>query len=626
MTTSNPALLPNGIWATLAGRISAPVGEVLADTWKHVRWNFSEGAYLRRVRENLSTTRLLGNPRPIEIDKIYSDVYVLPTPSAKRIYSIEHIEDLSYAELYSSARKDKIKALDIVEQHSLMYVLGKPGAGKTTFLKYLAIQAAEGHIAKTPVFVSLKDLVDSKLALSSYIEQQFDICNFPSAAVVIEALLEAGQMLVLFDGLDEVTQNEDKRKALVSQIVDFSKQYRANQICVTCRTAADEFTFEQFTYVEIADFDETQQDSFIRKWHAGSPDKLATFLEEWHRPGNSGLRDLATTPLLLALLCLAFDETLKFPLRRVDLYKEAIDALLRRWDASRNVMRDSAYKDLSPGRKEQLLARLAAETFQRNQYAFRPNAVAEPIKAFLSSLPAPESHADVDVESILRAVEAQHGLIVERARGIYSFSHLTFHEYLCATYIVANVERGSVTGLLTLDKVTASRWREVILLTASLLHSAEGFLDLLVKRSQQSLSSRPLVGFVLREANLLASQRGVLDKLLEEKPVKRAVDFQEGVDDEAHSAATAANFNPVLDLLDVLQAHTGRYEELPIRRTLALLLMLEGRVPGKIPDELGSFASDLFHHCRLQELLAECLRVASVTDRRKYEMRLLAPT
>ena len=36
-----------------------------------------------------------------------------------------------------------------------------------------------------------------------------------------------------------------------------------------------------------------------------------------------GIRELGQTPLLLALMCLVFDETLRFPLRRVELYKEA---------------------------------------------------------------------------------------------------------------------------------------------------------------------------------------------------------------------------------------------------------------------------------------------------------------
>jgi predicted NACHT family NTPase len=37
-----------------------------------------------------------------------------------------------------------------------LMVLGKPGAGKTTFLKHLVLQATNGKINKIPIFVSLK--------------------------------------------------------------------------------------------------------------------------------------------------------------------------------------------------------------------------------------------------------------------------------------------------------------------------------------------------------------------------------------------------------------------------------------------------------------------------------------
>src|SRR5438067_6287634 len=54
------------------------------------------------------------------------------------------------------------------------------------------------------------------------------------------------------------------------------------------------------------------------------------FLTEFKKEDNKGLRDLARTPLLLTLLCLAFNETLTFPQRRVEIYEEALDALLKK--------------------------------------------------------------------------------------------------------------------------------------------------------------------------------------------------------------------------------------------------------------------------------------------------------
>jgi hypothetical protein len=40
---------------------------------------------------------------------------------------------------------------------------------------------------------------------------------------------------------------------------------------------------------------------------------------------------------------------------------------------------------------------------------------------------------------VLKEIEVQQGILVERAQNIYSFSHLTFHEYLTAKWIAENL-------------------------------------------------------------------------------------------------------------------------------------------------------------------------------------------
>jgi predicted NACHT family NTPase len=77
-----------------------------------------------------------------------------------------------------------------------------------------------------------------------------------------------------------------------------------------------------------------------------------------------------------------------------------------------------------------------------------------------------------DSEAVLKAIEAQHGLLVERARGIYSFSHLTFQEYFTARYFVESSDSQALENLSS--HITGKRWREVFLLTTEMLPNAEG--------------------------------------------------------------------------------------------------------------------------------------------------------
>jgi predicted NACHT family NTPase len=55
-----------------------------------------------------------------------------------------------------------------------LFILGKPGAGKTTFLRYITVQCARENIDKLPIFVGLKEWADSGLDLMAFLATQFD--------------------------------------------------------------------------------------------------------------------------------------------------------------------------------------------------------------------------------------------------------------------------------------------------------------------------------------------------------------------------------------------------------------------------------------------------------------------
>jgi hypothetical protein len=105
--------------------------------------------------------------------------------------------------------------------------------------------------------------------------------------------------------------------------------------------------------------------------------------------------------------------------------------------------------------------------------------------------------AEIDGEIVLRAIVAQHGLFLERARDIYSFAHLTFQEYFTARYVVENEARGTLPRLI--EHYDDFRYREVFLLTAAQLPDASEFLALFVKRLVAHAKSRPAVGALLRQ-------------------------------------------------------------------------------------------------------------------------------
>ena len=108
-------------------------------------------------------------------------------------------------EVFGNLKESKT-GIDVVNELEKFIVLGKPGAGKTTFLKFVALQNLDGKVneGRVPIFIGLKLFSDSGKSIIDFIVNQFDICNFPDAEPYLLHILKQGKCQLLLDGLDEV--------------------------------------------------------------------------------------------------------------------------------------------------------------------------------------------------------------------------------------------------------------------------------------------------------------------------------------------------------------------------------------------------------------------------------------
>jgi len=434
--------------------------------------------YASKLEEQYSMTRILGMERPISLRDIYVNVDVLEKITDRQRVSIEALERFFDRDRRTFGfKRETISGDTVVDKLNRFIVLGKPGAGKTTFLKHIMFQALQGDSQhkRIPIFISLKDFSDTGKFLLDYIVDEFDICNFPDARLFVLRALRQGWCQLLFDGLDEVSAKQ--LDFVIRELLDVSRKYSPNQFAISCRLAAYNHWFDTFTDIEIADFTDAQIRQFISNWFGDEP-KMAE--QCWRQLSlDPPIKELATLPLLLTLLCLAFNETMEFPENRADLYKEAVDALLKKWDSSRRIKRSQIYKHLSVKRKESLFSRIAVETFEQGRYFIPQRMLEGYISDFIQHLSqSNEAELKADSEAILKAIEAHHGIFLQRAKGIYSFSHLTFQEYFTAQYIVEHSGEGTLERLVN-QRLGDDQWREVFLLTAVMLPTADNYLQLI---------------------------------------------------------------------------------------------------------------------------------------------------
>ncbi|KAF3885393.1 MULTISPECIES: NACHT domain-containing protein [Nostocales] len=461
--------------------------------------------WLQRYQEYLqrkcSTIKVLTMTHPVELNSVYAQVNVLENVQGKQSKTIQELfshfsnEGASFSR-FNYRIRNHLSALDAVKNYSKLLIWGRPGAGKTTFLKHLVLHSIQQNkeLQKIPIFISLKsfsddenqqDLIDAiKQDLSDYI---CEISQF------VHNLLEQGRCLILLDGLDEVGETKSDR---VYQNIDrFVKRFPKNRFVLTCRSGSADYIFPDFTEVEMADFDCNQVEFFIRKWFAPSEDlKLAdSLLEKIEK--NRSLEELTANPLLLTMLCLVFDDRYELPRNQYSLIHDAVEILLRKWDASRRIERSVTNKfNLPYQQKVNLMSKIAYESFlqEPHKILWQQRELEEIIGNYIENLPDFSNDiSTVDSLAILKRIEANHGLLVKQAQDIYSFSHLSFQEYFVANYIVESRSYELLKEVVKQHLVNR-QWREVFLIIAGRLANADDFFKILFIQINKLVSNKRL--------------------------------------------------------------------------------------------------------------------------------------
>lgn len=384
-------------------------------------------------------------------------------------------------------------------------VLADPGAGKTTLIKWIAsvccsetVFSEEEQFIKNlglfPIWIRCRDVKqlnptiwDSIIDITRIAEWIPDNSYLQQFILLIKTHLDAGDALLLIDGLDEI-DDESKRDAFIDQIQQFVNEHPRVNAVVTSRIKGFDIisgrAFSDYSKYGILPLSSEEISLLCQKWYSlvygdnEENQKKALLLAE-RISTNDRLKKLAGNPLLLTTLLLVERRVGTLPNKRAGLYHEAINVLLESWNSG---VREKI--DLEEAKYQLAFVAFYMMSDPSRNRISRTQITKTELRNVLMKVRSEFSNYVYTQDSIsgfLKKVEQKSAILYKRGmvraedghgEQLYCFQHLTFEEYLAA-YAVAkgcypNANDNNRDGKILLNSLLNAEMREVIALTASI--------------------------------------------------------------------------------------------------------------------------------------------------------------
>ncbi|MEK7728557.1 MAG: SUMF1/EgtB/PvdO family nonheme iron enzyme, partial [candidate division KSB1 bacterium] len=456
-------------------------------------------------------------PLRMSLEKVFVNLWAQPEmPSAetlnaelrlagRKLIANEMAFDDDLELLVERARPVQVE--EALREHAALVLLGDPGSGKSTLLKHLALNAANNfqQAKRVPILLPLAAYANAlkarpQMSLREFLPEFYKgLQEFPeNPAPLFYEALQNGTALVLLDGLDEVT-NPEERSQVVHHVKNFylNHCHAENKFVITSRIVGyREAPLEAtgITHLSVLDFNKTQIEQFTKNWcstyeiaHSGDTPKAQRDAEQEKKRllrsifGNPGVEKLAANPLLLTILALIHRQGTELPNRRAELYELYLTTLIKTWNRARSLSGVSV-GSMDDRETVKILAPLAYWMHANRPSGTARRAELERIIAnhFIERRKLSFEDAEREAERFLNDVRQFSGLLAERGPDAYGFVHLTFEEYLAARHIIF---QGQVNEQKSLELIRQHAydpvWREVILL-------ALGYLGLIANEEEKT--------------------------------------------------------------------------------------------------------------------------------------------
>jgi hypothetical protein len=432
------------------------------------------------------------NVKIIDPDKIvnYNIEHFLP----KTLFELENNEYISsdYFQIFHShlSRTSEIKFDNLFSNEKDIVIIGKPGAGKSSFIKYSICKILERDESVfenkriydcIPFRIELHKYNKFKKAknsgilkyLSELLNEEYQI-NLTYEEV--EATIRSFPSLFFFDGLDEIFDIHE-RTSVRNDIESFVKTQINVRSIVTSRVESYEevsLSSKVFSQYEILDFNENQVIDYVRKWY--SIEELNNLVRDREIKSciiqlKSVDDELKYNPLLLSLILLLYRSELDIPTSKLSIYESCTNTIVE----TRDTKEKKLGINIKIGNIISVFAALGYWQFETERKGEVINH--EVVKKYIKKYLFDKGEFQNDHDAEIAAIEF---LEFAKVRSIYfenKFTHKTFLEYFAAYYIFSyyygNYKKAAELSEIFSKYIGYSSWSVVLELLVCKIDSTQ---------------------------------------------------------------------------------------------------------------------------------------------------------
>jgi len=394
------------------------------------------------------------SPKSKPLSQIYVDLDYYVSPKYLKIEDFED-QKLPFNNL-----------LENIDNNTV--ILGGPGAGKTTLMKFLCFRVLNEDLYKNkfscPFVIRFREIripkfINNPEAYSLYailkdelgiVINTEDIFNISQRALdqnynqivkrVIINFIEESRLLIILDGYDEIA-NPKVKKLIKRDLEELSLSLDNSKFIITSRTGDFDIDISNSETYEVCPLSIEQIELFTKKW---LPDKNEAS-DLFNQIISSPFSDTIIRPLTLAHLCAIYERYKKIPSKPKSVYSKVVQLLLEEWDTQRGIERISNYASFEIDRKIEFLSKLSyVLTTRFHVTSFEKIDLESAYKAICLDFNLPVSQ----MKKVINEIESHNGLFIQTGVEAYEFAHKSIQEFLAAKYIVRLPEIPSNFDLL----------------------------------------------------------------------------------------------------------------------------------------------------------------------------------